>query len=44
LAEVSVALKSHVDAMQDSICDAQSSLTALVDFLVREQEESTDRR
>jgi hypothetical protein len=34
LAEVTVALKNHLDAMQDSICDMRSSLTALTDFLL----------
>jgi hypothetical protein len=36
LAEVSVALKNHLDAMQDAIADVRSSLTALIDFLASE--------
>lgn len=36
LAEVTVALKNHLDAMQDAIADARSSLNALIDFLARE--------
>jgi hypothetical protein len=38
LAEVTVALKNHLDAMQDSISDVRSSLTALTDFLLREED------
>lgn len=38
LAEVTVALKNHLDAMQDSISDMRSSLTALTDFLLRDEE------
>ncbi len=37
LAEVTVALKNHLDAMQDAITDVRSSLSALADFLVRDQ-------
>jgi hypothetical protein len=37
LAEVAVALKNHLDAMQDAITDVQSSLVALIDFLSREE-------
>jgi len=37
LAEVTVALKNHLDAMQDAIADTRSSLTALIDFLAREE-------
>ncbi|HEY1730479.1 MAG TPA: hypothetical protein VGG15_01960 [Terriglobales bacterium] len=40
LAEVTVALKNHLDAMQDSISDVRASLTALTDFLLREQDTS----
>ena len=40
LAEVTVALKNHLDAMQDSISDMRSSLAALTDFLLREEEQS----
>ncbi len=36
LAEVTVAMKNHLHAMQDSISDVQASLDVLVDFLVRE--------
>jgi hypothetical protein len=42
LAEVTVALKNHLDAMQDSISDMRGSLAALTDFLVREEERSAD--
>jgi hypothetical protein len=38
LAEVTVALKNHLDAMQDAIADVRSSLNALIDFLAREEE------
>jgi len=37
LAEVTVALKNHLDAMQDAIADVRSSLTELIDFLAREE-------
>lgn len=37
LAEVTIALKNHLDAMQDAITDARPSLNALVDFLLREE-------
>ncbi|MGD0931571.1 MAG: hypothetical protein ABR902_13045 [Candidatus Korobacteraceae bacterium] len=37
LAEVTVALKNHLDAMQDAIADVRPSLTALIDFLAREE-------
>lgn len=40
LAEVTVALKNHLDAMHDSISDMRSSLAALTDFLLREEEQS----
>ena len=36
LAEVTVALKNHLDAMQDAITDVRPSLNALVDFLLQE--------
>ncbi len=39
LAEVTIALKNHLDAMQDSISDVRSSLTALVDFLLQEEKQ-----
>ena len=39
LAEVTVALKNHLDAMQDAITDARPSLNALVDFLLREEQQ-----
>jgi hypothetical protein len=40
LAEVTVALKNHLDAMQDSITDVRSSLTELTDFLLRQEDTS----
>ncbi|HKD86027.1 MAG TPA: hypothetical protein VKB58_14835 [Terriglobales bacterium] len=36
MAEVAIALKNHLDGMQDAITDVRSSLAALSDFLVRE--------
>jgi hypothetical protein len=36
LAEVTIALKNHLDAMEDSICDVRSSLSSLTDFLLRD--------
>jgi hypothetical protein len=33
LAEVTIALKNHLDAMQNAITDARPALNALVDFL-----------
>ena len=33
LAEITVAIKNHLDAMQDSIADIRASLNVLVDFL-----------
>jgi hypothetical protein len=38
LAEVTVGIKNHLDAMQDSITDMQASLQALTDFLLRDSE------
>lgn len=38
LAEVTVALKNHLDAMLDSITDTRSALSALTDYLMREEE------
>lgn len=38
LAEVTIALKNHLEAMQDAIADVRSSLAALTDFLLREEE------
>ena len=38
LAEVTIALKNHLDALQDSISDLRPALSALVDFLLREEE------
>jgi hypothetical protein len=35
LAEVTVALKNHLDGMQDAITDARASLGVLVEFLLR---------
>lgn len=37
LAEVTVALKNHLDAMQDAITDVRPALNALVDFLLRDE-------
>lgn len=37
LAEVTLALKNHLEAMQDSISDVRSALAALTDFLLREE-------
>lgn len=39
LAEVTLALKNHLDAMLDSITDTRAGLSALADFLLREEEE-----
>ncbi|HTV65052.1 MAG TPA: hypothetical protein VMD98_05570 [Bryocella sp.] len=39
LAEVTVALKNHLDAMQDAITDARPALNALADFLLREEDQ-----
>ena|SRR5690349_525958 len=39
LAEVTVALKNHLDAMQDAITDVRPALSALVDFLLREEKQ-----
>ena len=35
-AELTVAIKGHLDAIQDSITDVQPALRALTDFLLRE--------
>jgi hypothetical protein len=37
LAELTVALKNHLDGMQDAITDLRAPLTALIDFLAREE-------
>ena len=37
MAEVTVALKNHLDAMLDSITDTRSALSALTDYLVRQE-------
>jgi len=37
LAEVTIALKNHLDAMQDAISDVRAPLSALTDFLLREE-------
>lgn len=42
LAEVTVALKNHLDAMQDSISDTRSALSALTDHLAREEDTPPD--
>ena len=39
LAEVTLALKNHLDAMLDSITDTRAGLSALADFLLREDEQ-----
>jgi hypothetical protein len=39
LAEVTIALKNHLEAMQDSISDVRSALSALTDFLLREEDQ-----
>ena len=39
LAEVTLALKNHLDAMLDSITDTRAALSALADFLLREDEQ-----
>lgn len=36
LAEITLGIKNHLDAMQDSITDMQGSLQALTDFLLRD--------
>lgn len=38
LAEVTVALKNHLDAMQDAISDVRGALSELVDFLLHEEQ------
>lgn len=38
LAEVTVALKNHLDAMLDSITDTRSALSALTDFLLQDED------
>jgi hypothetical protein len=43
LAEVTVAMKNHLDAIQDSISDVQTSLHVLVDFLLKEEPDSAKR-
>jgi hypothetical protein len=35
-AELTIAIKGHLDAIQDSITDVQPALRALTDFLLRE--------
>jgi hypothetical protein len=42
LAEVTVALKNHLDAMMDSISDTRSALSALTDYLLHEEAASAD--
>ena len=36
MAELTVAIKGHLDAIQDSITDVQPALRALMNFLLRE--------
>jgi hypothetical protein len=38
MAELTVAIKVHLDAIQDSITDVQEAWRALTDFLLRETE------
>jgi hypothetical protein len=38
LAEVTIAMKNHLDAIADSIADANASLRVLIDFLLPEDE------
>ena len=38
LAEVTVAVKNHLDAMLDSISDTRSALSALTDYLLQQEE------
>lgn len=40
LAEVTIGMKNHLDAIEDSIVDVQTSLGVLMDFLLREEEAS----
>ena len=42
LAEVIIALKNHLDAMQDAITDVRPSLMALADFLLRKESQGSD--
>lgn len=42
LAEVTVGLKNHLDAMLDSISDTRSALSALTDYLLREEAPPAD--
>ncbi len=37
LAELTVALKNHLDGMQDAITDLRAPLTELIDFLARDE-------
>jgi len=37
LAEVTIGLKNHLDAMQDAITDMRAPLSGLTDFLLREE-------
>jgi len=38
LAELTVALKNHLDGMQDAITDLRAPLTELIDFLAQDEE------
>jgi len=40
LAETTIALKNHLEAMQDTITDVRPALAALVDFLLREESQA----
>lgn len=42
LAEVTVGMKNHLDAIEDSIADVKASLRILVDFLLREEEKTSN--
>jgi hypothetical protein len=43
LAEVTVAMKNHLDAMADSISDVRQSLGVLTDYLLRDSESEGNR-
>ena len=40
IAELTVALKNHLEGMQDAITDLRAPLTELIDFLAREEKTS----
>ncbi|HZP24925.1 MAG TPA: hypothetical protein VFB04_15880 [Terriglobales bacterium] len=39
LAEVTIALKNHLEAMQDAITDVRPALNAVVDFLLQDEQQ-----